>query len=407
MTQLVTPPLSYQALDLQPFGAPLPLITGTGQYTTAFYAKLSNGDLLLFSFLYVVPGFACMRIKQTGESCLYVSSNYQINFNSHQPAIENLSSVQQITATNFILNNGNGGVYYFVLPSYFAPGATYVVPEIAFTPPAPCGVGLLINNFTDNVSGLTAYEFAQAFSDASNIYASLYGPGNVLITGGFIGNFPNGTDGFNRTALSLPVPSYNYYGIVSGTYAATNGGIELSTWGYASPSLMALGFSQIRINNGATLACGGSGSTQSYVTTETAYQINIGNYPQFQTLGIYNNFAVQDSWHNGAIDSPNACLLGLTNAAVGFSQNQLILFDFQGAAYVAACWLSGLWIYVCLGNPSYPNPAMLKLYRAPVLNLNSTLSNGVPAPLYNYARGVPINADPKVFPRYSTPRIRF
>ena len=254
----ISPPLSFQQLNFTAWGDPLPLITGTRKYTAAFYVALSGSDMLLFSFLYAVPGFACIRIKQDGTSCIYLSTNYNKNFNSQYPQLQNNSAVQQISPTNFVLNNGNGGIYYFVLPSFFAPGATFIVPEVDFTPPSPCGVGALQASFYDAINNLSAYEFVQPFPDASNIYASIYKGaygGAQPVTAGFIGNFPNGSDGFNRTSLALPPYSQNYSGIVGGTYAYTRGGILYATVGHTSLVYAALGFSGIRINNGATLVC--------------------------------------------------------------------------------------------------------------------------------------------------------
>ena len=131
MTNTVNPPLSYQSIPIAPYGGTLPLLTGTGQSGSpgAYYAALSNGDMLLFSMFYPAFGFACLRIKQSGESCLYVSTSYKAAMTTSAPYLINTSAIQQINQTNFILNNGNGGVYYFVLPSYFSNGATYVVPD--------------------------------------------------------------------------------------------------------------------------------------------------------------------------------------------------------------------------------------------------------------------------------------
>ena len=400
----IVPPLDFQQLNFVGWGDPLPLITGTGQYTPAFYVALSGTDMLLFSFLYFEPGFACLRIKQNGQSCIYLSTTYKKNFDTQQPYIENLSSVQQISATNFVLNNGNGGIYYFVLPSYFGAGETFIVPEITFTPPAPCGVGALTNSFYDAVNNLSAYEFVQAFPDADNIYASIYKGaygGATPITSGFIGNFLTGTDGFNRTSLALPPYINNYSGIVSATYNYTRGGIFYQNIGNVSLSSMVVGFSGIRINNGAPLECGGNGTTQSYVETIGAYTIYLQNYALLETYP--SSFLItQNTYNNGVIDSPHACAVSGYSCVWAFSPNQIILFYTGGLAYIIASWIVGNYLVLLIGNAVNSDYA---LYRAPIINFRPFMGRTMPRPLSNYARGVPIHANAPRFPALKTPRI--
>ncbi len=402
----ISPPLSFQQLNFTAWGAPLPLITGTQSYTPAFYVALSGSDMLLFSFLFNVPGFACIRIKQDGTSCIYLSTNYKKNFNLHPPAMGNFSAVQQISSTNFVLNNGNGGIYYFVLPSFFAPGATFIVPEVDFTPPSPCGVGALQASFYDAINNLSAYEFVQPFPDASNIYASIYKgaySGASLLTGGFIGNFPNGTDGFNRTSLALPPYVSNFSGI-SDCYYYTRGGIAFQNVGASGLPYQTLGFSGLRINNGATLVCGGNGTTQSYVETVGAYTIYLKNYPLLQS-GTPNNLTTQNTSNNGVVDSPNAIAVCGESCVWAFSPNQVILFWTGGLAYIVAGWIVGNYLVVAIGNRNNPNPASLALYRAPIENFAPYLGPLPPRPLYNYARGVPIHANAPRFSGFRKSRI--
>ena len=403
----ITPPLSFQQLNFTAWGNPLPLITGTKQYTSAFYVALSGSDMLLFSFIYSAPaGFACIRIKQDGTSCIYLSTNYNKNFNSSPPAISNSSTVQQISATNFVLNNGHGDIYYFVLPTYFASGARFIVPEVSFTPPSPCGVGALQASFYDAVNNLSAYEFVQPFPDASNIYASIYKGaygGASLLTGGFIGNFPNGSDGFDRTSLALPPYVANYSGI-SDCYYYTRGGIAFQNIGATALPYQALGFSGIRINNGATLSCGGNGTTESYVETVGSYTVYLGNYELLQS-GIPNQLTTQNTSNNGIVDSPNASAVSGESCVWAFSPNQIILFWTGGLAYIVASWIVGNYLVVAIGNQGNPNPASLALYRAPIENFVPYLGPLPPRPLYNYARGVPIHANAPRFSGYRRSRI--
>ncbi len=402
----ISPPLSFQQLNFTAWGAPLPLITGTRQYTTAFYVALSGSDMLLFSFLYTVPGFACIRIKQDGTSCIYLSTNYNKNFDSQSPLLGNGSAVQQISSTNFVLNNGNGGIYYFVLPAYFSAGATFVVPEVGFTPSSPCGVGALHGSFYDAVNNLSAYEFVQPFPDASNIYASIYKGaygGASLLTGGFIGNFPNGSDGFNRTSLALPPYVANYSGITD-AYYYTRGGIGFQNIASANLQYAVLGFSGIRINNGAALVCGGNGTTESYVETLGAYTVYLNQYPLLQS-GTPNFLTTQHTTNSGAIDSPNASVVCGESCVWAFSPNQVILFYTGGLAYIAAGWIVGNYLVVAFGNPGNPNPASLALYRAPIENFAPYLGPSPPRPLYNYARGVPIHANAPRFSGFRKSRI--
>ncbi len=399
----IAPPLSFQQLNFSAFGDALPLITGTGNPSRAFYTALSGTDMLLFSFLYFVPGFACIRIKPNGQSCIYISTNYKTNFNTEPPFLANFSAVQQISGTNFVLNNGNGGVYYFVLPSYFSSGATFIVPEVVFTPPPPCGVGSLINNFYDGVSGLSAYEFAQSFPDASNIYASIYKGaygGATPITSGFIGNFPNGSDGFNRTSLALPPYVSNWSGI-SDSYYYTRGGIAFQNIGAVALPFAALGFSGIRIRNGATLSCSGNGTDQSYVETVGAYTIMLGDYSLLQS-GTPNILASQKATNSGSIDSPNAAMVCGESCVWAFSPNQIILFWTGGLAYIAAAWLVGDYLYIAAQNNATP---ILTLWRAPVVTFMPFMGKLPGRPLYNYARGVPINRAAPFFSGYKKSRI--
>ncbi len=320
--------------------------------------------------------------------------------------MENSSAVQQISSTNFVLNNGNGGIYYFVLPSFFAPGATFIVPEVDFTPPSPCGVGALHASFYDAINNLSAYEFVQPFPDASNIYASIYKGaygGASLLTGGFIGNFPNGTDGFNRTSLALPSYVANYSGIYD-CYYYTRGGIGFQNIGVANLQYAALGFSGIRINNGATLVCGGNGATESYVETLGTYTVYLNQYPLLQS-GTPNFLTNQTTYNNGVVDSPNASAVCGESCVWAFSPNQVILFYTGGLAYIVAGWIVGNYLVVAIGNQGNPNPASLALYRAPIENFTPYLGPLPPRPLYNYARGVPIHANAPRFSGFRKSRI--
>ncbi len=403
----ISPPLSFQQLNFTAWGDPLPLITGTQSYTGGFYVALSGTDMLLFSFLYFNPGFACIRIRQDGTSCIYLSTNYKLNFDSQPPEIANLSAVQQISSTNFVLNNGNGNIYYFVLPSFFAPGATFAVPEVEFTPPSPCGVGALQASFYDAINNLSAYEFVQPFPDASNIYASIYKGaygGAQPVTAGFIGNFPNGSDGFNRTSLALPPYVNNYSGIVAGTYAYTRGGILYASVGSVSLVYQALGFSGIRINNGASLACGGNGSTESYVETIGAYTVYLNNYDLLQS-GTPNILTTQATRYSGVVDSPNAAMVCGSSCVWAFSRQQIILFFTGGMAYINAAWIVGNYLVIAIGDPNDANPAALSLYRAPIETFTPYIGPLPPRPLYNYARGVPIHANAPRFSGFRKSRI--
>ena len=402
----ILPPLTYQQLAFTAWGDPLPLITGTQSNTRGFYVALSGTDMLLFSFLYFDPGFACIRIRQDGTSCIYLSTNYKLNFDSQAPVIENFSA-QQISSTNFVLNNGNGGIYYFVLPSFFAPGATFVVPEVDFAPPSPCGVGALQNSFYDAVNNLSAYEFVQPFPDASNIYASIYKGaygGAQPVTAGFIGNFPNGSDGFDRTSLALPPYVNNYSGMTDGAYAYTRGGILYANIGYVALPYQALGFSGIRINNGASLACGGNGSTESYVETIGAYTAYLNNYDLLQS-GMPNFLTNQPIANCGVVDSPNAAMVCGDSCVWAFSPQQIILFFTGGLERINAAWLLGNYLVIAISNPSGADPAALSLYRAPIETFTPYIGPLPPRPLYNYARGVPIHADAPRFSGFRKSRI--
>lgn len=402
----IIPPLSFQQLNFAAWGDALPLITGTGLYTAAFYVALSGTDMLLFAFMYSPGGFACIRIKQNGQSCIYLSTTYAKNFSAVRPQMSNFSAVQQISDTNFVLNNGNGSSFYFVLPSYFGAGETFIVPEVVFNPASPCGVGVLTNSFYDAVNNLSAYEFAQSFPDASNIYASIYKGaygGASLLTGGFIGNFPNGSDGFNRTSLALPPYVQNYSGM-SDCYYYTRGGIAFQNVGASGLPYQTLGFSGLRINNGATLVCGGNGTTQSYVETVGAYTIYLKNYPLLQS-GTPNNLTNQNTSNNGVVDSPNASAVCGQSCVWAFSPNQVILFWTGGLAYIVAGWIVGNYLVVAIGNQGNPNPASLALYRAPIENFTPYLGPLPPRPLYNYARGVPIHANAPRFSGFRKSRI--
>lgn len=367
---------------------------------------LSGTDMLLFSFFYSYPGFACIRIRQDGTSCIYLSTNYKLNFDSQPPAIENYSAVQQISSTNFVLNNGNGGIYYFVLPSFFAPGATFVVPEVDFTPPSPCGVGALQASFYDAINNLSAYEFVQPFPDASNIYASIYKGaygGAQPVTAGFIGNFPNGSDGFNRTSLALPPYVSNNSGI-NDSYYYTRGGIGFQNIGSSGLPYATLGFSGIRINNGATLVCGGNGTSDSYVETLGAYTVYLNQYPLLQS-GTPNTLTTQNASNNGVVDSPNASAVCGQSCVWAFSPNQVILFYTGGLQIINAAWIVGNYLVIAISDPNGADPAALSLYRAPIETFTPYIGPLPPRPLYNYARGVPIHANAPRFSGYRRSRI--
>lgn len=377
-----------QNVELTAQGAPFYFPFKVYGENQQFYAHMVGGDLVCFLPDYFNGGFWAIRIKANGTWCCYFSTTFYANLSAAH-FIENNSSAIPAGPNAFVLNTGAGQSYYFVLPTAFIPGGYVLVPEITFTPPNPCGAGSLTNTFIDSARGLTAYEFVQSFGDASNIWAAIYsglsGNSPKLITQGFIGNFPNGQDGFNRLSLQLPPYIYNFSGVSSPTYYYTRGGVAYSGISQSEPQNAYTGQQQIDVIAPGGLECGGSGNAANYVTSNGIYSALQSDYPQIEVTSNVYNCGCSDILGTAVwtMPAPQGMLL---------SNNQLIgQINLIGMAQqVAAASIGSGGNLIVLGA-SLGNPVQYQIYNGsidPALLIPAPIASGRGFHLVNNSRAV-------------------
>lgn len=183
-----------------------------------------------------------------GGVCIYQTSDF-IN----GADINNLCPGSQVWAAGNTITYSllNGGTWQMIIPNVFKAGQTYVLPARQLTVNSPCGVGTFVTAIYASSQKLIAYEWAQGFATASNIYGSIYDTLGNFKGGGFIGNYPNGQDGFNQVVNNLPPSTFTsdiYY---------KNGFNVFGNFGSVGANQQAFGGNQPYVNgNPNALTCG-------------------------------------------------------------------------------------------------------------------------------------------------------
>lgn len=286
-----------------------------------FYAQILNKELYVFTFSLTPPGLCILRIDKNGNFCVYMTPGFFTVANSNQYFEAIAGSSARIFSNFFILADGAGNTYYWKPPATFTNKTRVIINPFNFqaqllcTPITPPSYG--INGvFVDSVSGLVAFEYVQGFSNASNIWASIY-KNNVLINSGFIGNFPNGQDGFNRITLALP-SNISLSGPDASQYYYSSSGVAYTNFGQTTNG--ETGLINIKINNGAVLNCSNSNNLV-YVEASTVTSFNAKDYPQFSLIAA-------NAYNCAASEVPTFTLFANSGAGCfGFTQNTIYILQ--------------------------------------------------------------------------------
>ncbi len=129
-------------------------------------------------------------------------------------------------AAHYLVNTAHPGTYIVQIPAV-KNGKIYSM-KWGFTSLSnPCIGGAPSALFVDAANGYLGAEFIQPFQFASNFFASTYKitqAGVYLMTTGFVGNEPNGSDPYNQTQLNS-APYIGGTGLNSGLFSYQQNGI--------------------------------------------------------------------------------------------------------------------------------------------------------------------------------------
>lgn len=113
----------------------------------------------------------------------------------------------------FLCYNGNGSTYYVQIPSLFVPNGWIVIKPYVFNAVAPCGTGIANAAYYDSRRKLVLQSFIHSFALDTDWYANVYAANNsglTLLTGGYIGNFPNGVNPLVKSSANSAL--WNFFG---------------------------------------------------------------------------------------------------------------------------------------------------------------------------------------------------
>lgn len=159
-------------------------------YFSVLFACLNGGSSHI--------GWRLCSVDDLGNICVYESPNLQRTTLSQV----NFYDMNVMQSGN-VFNLFSVGVQ-FTIPNVFIPNTKIIVAGTKFNPPCPCnGVGVLHSTTFIQNKNLVAYQFVQDFALNYNEWVAFYN-GNLLLAGGYLGNFPNGTEHFNLFTQTLP-----------------------------------------------------------------------------------------------------------------------------------------------------------------------------------------------------------
>jgi hypothetical protein len=295
LVQIARPPYSYIADN--PFRAPgglghAPLACIVNGYFSLFYACCTGGNPSHST------GAVLYSWDEIGNVCIYHTADF-INANPLTHDLANADVVKQSGNAFLFSFVGNSTIYKFVVPNVFRAGITYVLPPSSLAIPAPCPGGAYNSTIFLGQQKLIAYEFIQDFALATNYWASIYDEQGAFKGGGFIANYPNPFDPFDRTQSVLPPTVFTTY--------YKNGMNVYGNFGSAPSASQVIGWDNPYLNGDPSqLVCGGSGNLDVYCAAINQFQSLTNNIigvsfvegPQSIALGIsdiYNTFAFPDT----------------------------------------------------------------------------------------------------------------
>jgi hypothetical protein len=181
-----------------------------------------GGDALFFSDMVLSThagvrqgGFFALRIKKNGSWCYY--RDIQQLSNSILDWAGN--NCFQLGNANFSANN-----FQVTIPDAFSQGQMIVLNNTYKIPDPPCGTGTFHDSFFDPVKNKVIYRYINSFPDDYFNWVNVYDQtpnGQTFSVGGYLGVYPQGSDGFNRASLTLPPfvsPNYRTNGAGSLAY---------------------------------------------------------------------------------------------------------------------------------------------------------------------------------------------
>lgn len=266
-----------------------------------------DGDaVFIYCAYYDYTTIFAVRVKRDGSYCVYGTN---IKYGTNWTNMKAPSFLQYLGGNELLLSAPwHGELSYITIPEYFQNGAWIQIARKSLPlPSCPCGgSGSGQLKAVDFANRVAIAEYIQAFSQANNIWASVfcYSPFGISeIQKGYLGNFPSTTD---------PIGSPNFpnntnfgYGNGSVAYSMNGGIIGAGLYGpYFKgplPNNSPYGY-LIKLNqtiNYGVLNCAGTGVIPT-VDASYAYIID-------QSLAIFNGMKLKSNYSSnaaGATDVP-------------------------------------------------------------------------------------------------------
>lgn len=278
-------------------------------------------------------GWMLALFDDDGSVCTYVSSDYPGKLMDTNLVGNYTDNVIQIgNSFNF---SRAGFTATINIPTLYRAGEIIVVPYSTVAAiVSPCGAGTFNRSVWLPNENLIAYEFSQAFAQASNVWVSFY-QGQRFAAGGYLGNYPSAYDPFFRYSDNLPPNiSASNMAFKNGSYIYTKG--SGTSYGFQT-----VGGSTIQLNGDPyNLVCGGSGNPTVNVTAVKSF-----NAP-LQANGIPARANGDVALINSNADIPltyaSGCILISAGAPIVslFNQFQWLDIGLQGVGGISGQGLS-------------------------------------------------------------------
>lgn len=241
-------------------------------------------------------GWMLALFDDDGSVCQYRSPDYPGHGATNLIGVYVDNVVQTGNTFNF---NRAGFTGNFIIPTLYIPNGKIVVPySTTAALVSPCGSGTFTRSVFLPNDNFVAYEFSQAFAEASNVWVSFY-RGTRFAAGGYLGNYPSAVEPFFKYADNLPVgvgPSNMAF--KGGAYIYMRG----SGVGYAN---QCFGGSTMTLNgNPFNLICGGTGDPTVFVNATGSFNTNlqplgIPSWTNNDTVLLNANMDITGTWATG------------------------------------------------------------------------------------------------------------
>lgn len=354
------------------FGAPniTPYVIERGQYESLYvhtdgqFGYAVGMDYASDKFYIIVLRFSDLAI------CIYSNSQTK-SFNGILDG--NDSYCRFVGNGLFNCYNGNSSTYFVQIPSLFIPNGWVTLNPLTFNPVPPCGVGIVHSAYFDSTKKILLQSFIKTYPETTDWYASVYAANNsgfAYITGGFIGNFPNGVNPLLKGAAG----GWTYFGTSN---AAGNGAFYTSKGDIcvlpSPPSPQSL--SSVSDISYGGLSCG-EPNNQTFLTQSEKFS--------FKFTVAEPTCGLCTPWAN-----TYACSDVLTTSyGIVANQNAGVIFRGNFAPDRYGCFLTDNCMYMLYGQSSTVRASAIPYNPNGVITLPPVIQKNVVSSLLNWHRPI-------------------